>query len=168
MSKIYWLINCFKQFISLSRIILCLEGRESRSLYVHIYIFCFVVSNRYYHSVWVALGVMARKPYSIFPRSSELEPHYQMQFSVLPRTPLIGWVQPLYRRYTQYILISADSAYIVKWVHLVYFCWVYGLFLSEKFFNRSRNPQRFKMLFIVSIGVIILHGFSGIFTCTAN
>ena len=34
----------------------------------------------------VDLGMMATKGYSIFPISLELEPHYQMQFCVIPRT----------------------------------------------------------------------------------
>ena len=41
--------------------------------------------------------VMAMKEYSTFPKAPGLEPHYQMKFSVLPRT-LIGWeVLPLCR-----------------------------------------------------------------------
>ena len=34
----------------------------------------------------VDMGVMAMKVYSIVSKSSELDPHYQMQFSILPRT----------------------------------------------------------------------------------
>ena len=37
------------------------------------------------------LGVMATDEYSELPRSPELEPHHQMQFSVIPRTPLFGF-----------------------------------------------------------------------------
>ena len=36
--------------------------------------------------VRVDLGVMAMKVYSTYLRAPELEPHHQMQFSVIPRT----------------------------------------------------------------------------------
>ena len=38
--------------------------------------------------VRVSLGVIAMKRYSTFPKASELEPHHQMQFSVILRTSL--------------------------------------------------------------------------------
>ena len=44
------------------------------------------------------LGVMAVKRYSTFPRVPELEPHNQMQFNVIIRTPFfegVGIIQPL-------------------------------------------------------------------------
>ena len=39
--------------------------------------------------VRVDLGVMAIKGYATHPRSPQLEPHYQMQFRIIPRTPLL-------------------------------------------------------------------------------
>ena len=42
--------------------------------------------NRYYPSWSVDLGVIAMKGDSTFPIASELEPHHQMQFNVIPRT----------------------------------------------------------------------------------
>ena len=42
--------------------------------------------------VRVDLGVMAMKGYSTFPRALELEPHHQMQFNVMPRTPIFDSV----------------------------------------------------------------------------
>ena len=35
----------------------------------------------------VDLGLMAMKGYFTLPRSPEMESHYQMQLSVIPRTP---------------------------------------------------------------------------------
>ena len=35
----------------------------------------------------VELGVMAMQRYSILPRSTELKPPHQIQFSVIPKTP---------------------------------------------------------------------------------
>ena len=41
--------------------------------------------------------------YSIFPRSPNLEPHYQMQFSLIHRTSFFGdRFYPLYKGYSQY------------------------------------------------------------------
>ena len=40
--------------------------------------------------VRVDLEVMAIKGYFALPRSSELQPHYKAQFSVIPRTLLLG------------------------------------------------------------------------------
>ena len=40
--------------------------------------------------VKVDLGVMAMKEYSMFPTSVGLEPHHQIQFCVIPQTPLEG------------------------------------------------------------------------------
>ena len=42
--------------------------------------------------VRVDLVVMAMKGHSTLPRSSELEPHHQMQFCIISRTPLFGAV----------------------------------------------------------------------------
>ena len=33
---------------------------------------------------------MAMKEYSAFPKAPGLEPHHQMQFSIIPRTPFFG------------------------------------------------------------------------------
>ena len=44
----------------------------------------------------VVLRVMAMKEYFIFPKDSGLEPVYQMQFSIIPRT-LIERVLPICR-----------------------------------------------------------------------
>ena len=41
--------------------------------------------------------------------SRELEPYYQMQFSVIPRTPLFGGALPFYSGYIQYILSPTDK-----------------------------------------------------------
>ena len=40
--------------------------------------------------VRVDLGVMVIKGYSTQLRALKLEPHYQMEFSAIPRAPLIG------------------------------------------------------------------------------
>ena len=40
--------------------------------------------------VRVELGVMVLNQYFTCPRSSELEPQYQMQFSVIPRHTFVG------------------------------------------------------------------------------
>ena len=54
------------------------------------------------------LGVMTMKGYPTLLRPSELEPHYQMQFSVIHRTPfsLLVGVFRLHRGYSQFILSS--------------------------------------------------------------
>ena len=53
--------------------------------------------------VKVNLGVMEIKEYSTFPRSQKLEPHHQMQFSVIPRTLLLGrGITPLLRIHSVY------------------------------------------------------------------
>ena len=41
------------------------------------------------------LGAMAMKEYSIFPKASGLEPHYQTQFSIITRTFVGEGVLPL-------------------------------------------------------------------------
>ena len=46
--------------------------------------------NRYYHSGSVDLGVMVMKRYSILLKDSELEPHNQIQFSVIPKTSVFS------------------------------------------------------------------------------
>ena len=50
------------------------------------------------------------KGYFTFPRSPELEPHYQMQFSIMPRHRF--WeegVTPLQGKYNQCILSPTDK-----------------------------------------------------------
>ena len=60
--------------------------------------------------VRVDLGVMAMKEYSTLSRTLEQEPHYQMQFSVIPRTPFFfEGVLPLCKRCNQYILHPASK-----------------------------------------------------------
>ena len=49
---------------------------------------------QYYHSVRGYLWIMAKKQYSTLPRFPEQEPH--QQFSVIPRTPLLGGGLSLY------------------------------------------------------------------------
>ena len=43
-------------------------------------------------------GVMAMKAYSTLLKPPELEPHHQMQFTVIPKTPFLGgrevWLTP--------------------------------------------------------------------------
>ena len=51
--------------------------------------------------VKVDLRVMAMKRYYTFLRSLELEPHYQVQFSAIPKRPPF-----FYKIYSQYILSS--------------------------------------------------------------
>ena len=53
-------------------------------------------SNRYFTQKLdrVSLGVMALKAYVTLPISAELEPPYQMQFSVIFRTPLLREESP--------------------------------------------------------------------------
>ena len=46
---------------------------------------------------------MAMKEYSTLPRAQELEPHFQVQFSVIPRTPLFG---------VGFILLQGDTVSI--------------------------------------------------------
>ena len=51
--------------------------------------------------VRVDQGVMEIKRYSSFSKSSDLVPPYQMQFSVILRTPfLLGWLTPVQGYYT--------------------------------------------------------------------
>ena len=47
--------------------------------------------------------VMAMKEYSIRPRSQKLEPHHQMQFSVIPEHFLLGNSYPFLGEYSQNI-----------------------------------------------------------------
>ena len=46
----------------------------------------------YDEALRVDLGVMAMKRPSILPRSPELDPHYQMQFSVISKTALFDGI----------------------------------------------------------------------------
>ena len=57
----------------------------------------------------VDLGVMATKGNSALPRSPELEPHYQILFSLIPRIPYFAG-KPLFlcMGYSQHILSPAD------------------------------------------------------------
>ena len=89
---------------NLLRVILCLEDKESRSLYVH-NCFCVVSWGGVHSSIeykwflnrsvspvhWTltgvtTLGVLAMKGYSTFPKSPKLEPYHHRQF-VIPRHP---------------------------------------------------------------------------------
>ena len=55
------------------------------------YLTCWSNPNRYYlFQVRVDWGVMAMKGYYTFSKALGLEPHHQMQFSVMPRQILIG------------------------------------------------------------------------------
>ena len=45
----------------------------------------------------VDLGVMEMKSYFTLLRAPEVESHHQIQFSVIPRTPLLGGVLPFCR-----------------------------------------------------------------------
>ena len=92
-------------------VILCFEVRESHSLYVSIYIFYVVISKDFFFahgpfkyeyfsniSIW---SLDQTLPDTITPsqsnsnegvlKSSELEPHHQMYFSVICR--IFGWNQ---------------------------------------------------------------------------
>ena len=60
-------------------------------IFKHIYVTHWWNPNRYYHSGLVDLGVMAVKRYFMVLRVPEFEPHFKMQFSVIPRTPLIQY-----------------------------------------------------------------------------
>ena len=55
----------------------------------------------------IDVGMMAVKGFSTLSRSPELQPHNQIQFSVIPRTPLSGFL-PLNKRYSQNILSPTD------------------------------------------------------------
>ena len=57
----------------------------------HLYLIHRWDTNRYYHLV--VLRVMVKKMYSTFLNAPELEPHHQMQFSVISRT--LGWGEVL-------------------------------------------------------------------------
>ena len=66
----------------------------------------------------VDLGVMAMKRYSTFFKSPELEPHFQMQFSVIPDTHfLVGGVLILKRRINQ-IILSSPVKKLIRCVYL--------------------------------------------------
>ena len=54
------------------------------------------------------LGVMTMKEYSTFPRAPELEPYDQMQFTIIPRTPILWSILPLCRRYRQHWQAKID------------------------------------------------------------
>ena len=41
--------------------------------------------------VEVDLGVMGMKEYATFSKAPGLEPHHQLQLSVIPRTSFLGW-----------------------------------------------------------------------------
>ena len=58
----------------------------------------------------VTQGVKTMKGYSTLPKSSELEPHYKMQFSVIHKIPLFGeGFLSLCRGYSQHILSPVNS-----------------------------------------------------------
>ena len=59
-------------------------------------------------SLQVDLGVIAVKGITTLPRCSELKPHHQMHFSVIPRTSLSWDILPLYRGYSQSIQSPVD------------------------------------------------------------
>ena len=71
----------------------------------------------------VELRVIAVKRYFTLTRSPELETHHLMQFSLIPRTPLLvcgGGLAPLQRQ-NQFILNLADRAAWRKgWVNTFY------------------------------------------------
>ena len=62
--------------------------------------------------------------YSTLPRSSELEPHHHIQFSVMPRITFFERVLTFCKGYCQCILKSANTAIthvkeevpVVKWL----------------------------------------------------
>ena len=56
----------------------------------------------------------AMKEYCTVPKSSELEPHLLMQFSIIHKIPLFAKVLPFCRGYNQYIKSPADRA---EWDH---------------------------------------------------
>ena len=57
------------------------------------------------------LGLMEMKEYITISRSPELEPHHQIQFGMISRTPLIlSSNLPFHREYSQNILSPTDLA----------------------------------------------------------
>ena len=85
--------NHYTTGTSMSRVILCLDVKESCSLYIHIYIFphgcirCIWPKDKTLLQVSMDLGVMGTKWYNTLLKSPELEPRHHMQFSVIHRTP---------------------------------------------------------------------------------
>ena len=61
------LIDWFEQHVKLPKVILCLEIRESLSLYVRIYIFCVVVSESFFctwfYQMWIILEHIFKNPF---------------------------------------------------------------------------------------------------------
>ena len=59
---------------------------------------------------------MEMNEYSSLLRAPELEPHHPMQFSVIPRTPLLGRnVLSLYKGYSLHILNFINRAIYILW-----------------------------------------------------
>ena len=52
---------------------------------------------------------MIMNRYTTLPKALELEPHHQMQFRIVSRTPYFGVSYPLYRGYCQRILSTSDE-----------------------------------------------------------
>ena len=119
------------------------------TLKASIYIFCVVVSQSFLfaldpiefeqfsnRSIWsrdrtlkilqfrvrVGLRVMTMKRYFTVPRSSELESHYRILFSIASRNLFFFFLEgvlPICRRYIQHNLKTTDSGEdICKWLNL--------------------------------------------------
>ena len=98
--------------IGLSSIILCWVLSEFHSYPIRLIFKQICLTHRWnLNRVRVDLGVMTMKRYSTLPRSPELEPHRQMQYSFIPRILLLVWggLTPC-RGYNQHILSLTNWA----------------------------------------------------------
>ena len=67
------------------------------------------------------LGVMKMKRYSTLSRELELEPHHQMQFSIIHRTPLFGGRERIQRYYTNRCIIQKLLHFSIYYICLIMF-----------------------------------------------
>ena len=93
------------------------------------------------------------KRYTPLTRAPELEPHHQIQFSVIPRTLLVCMVSFFHREYNQHILSYMDWAALygefLNYLNLPksYFTWPPRCFrwLKKKISLQSFNIQEIKL-----------------------
>ena len=103
--------------------------------------------------VRVDLAVIKMKKYTSLPRPPKLEPHHQMQFNVIPRTPtFFDCVLLLHRGYSQRILCRQGACLNMNMFNKsqVYFCNLSGFnilnnALLQVFDDKSLLRDRFAM-----------------------
>ena len=107
-----YLHRCISSFYGLAGSKVNIKHYRLRIIFKQTYLTHRWGSNSYYHSGLEWTGCNGNV--EILPRSSELEPHHEMQFSVMPKTPILVWVSPLCRGYSQCILSPADRTLFVS------------------------------------------------------